>query len=73
MSIRFKCDYEWYQFVYLKTDEEQKPWMLVGVLLTPNGPMFSIAQDGEVLDVYEGEFTNDVNTELKLGLENGID
>lgn len=71
--IRYKCDYEWYQFVYLKTDEEQKPWMLVSVLITPNGPMFTVAREGEQIDLYEGEFTTEVDTELKLGIENGVD
>lgn len=71
--IKYRSDLNWCQFVYLRTDVEQQPWMLVGIFLTPNGPMFTLAQNGEQIDVYEGEFTIEVNTELKLGIENGID
>jgi hypothetical protein len=73
MSIRYKTDMEWFQMVYLKTDAEQEPWQLVGILITPNGQTFTLANKGETIDVYDGEFTTEVNTELKLGIENDID
>jgi hypothetical protein len=72
--IRYKSeDLHWYQMVYLKTDENQYPWMLVGIILSPNGPMFTISRDGDVIDVYEGEISTEINTELKLGIENHLD
>ena len=73
MAIRYKSEMSWFQTVYLKTDLEQSPWQIVGVLLSPNGPMYTITQSGETIDVFEGEFSTEVNTELKLGLENNID
>jgi hypothetical protein len=73
MSIRYKSDLDWFQLVYLKTDVEQCAWQLVGVTLTPNGPTFTISKAGEYIDVYEDEFSIDVNTELKFGLENNFD
>ena len=71
--IRHRSDLEWFQIVYLKTDLEQKPWMLVGVFLTPNGAMYTISRDGETIDVYEQEFSTEINSELKLGIENDFD
>lgn len=73
MPIRYKSDIDWFEIVYLKTDLEQNPWTLVGVLLSPNGPMFTISREGETIDVYEGEFTREVNKELRLGIKNDFD
>lgn len=72
MPIKYKVDLDWYQPVYLVTDLDQVPWILVGVNLTPNGPTFSITSNGETIDVYDGEFSIYINHELKLGLENKI-
>jgi hypothetical protein len=66
--IKYKCEYEWFQIIYLKTDLEQHPWMLTSILLTPIGPMFTAARDGEQIDLYEGEFTVEQNTEMRLGI-----
>jgi len=73
MPIKYKVDLDWYQPLYLVTDLEQVPWILIGINLTPNGPMFSLTNNGEVIDVYDGEFSIDVNHKLKLGLENKLD
>lgn len=73
MPIRYKSDLSWFQMVYLKTDLEQVPWQIVGVFLSPNGIMYTITKNGESIDAYEGEFSTEVNTELKLGIENNID
>ena len=73
MAIRYKCDIDWFDVVYLKTDLEQNPWIIVGVFLSPNGPMFTISKEGETVEVYEGEFTRELNKELKLGIENNLD
>lgn len=73
MPIRYKSEIDWFEIVYLKTDLEQNPWTLVGVLLSPNGPMFTISKEGETIDVYDGEFTREVNKELRLGIKNDFD
>jgi hypothetical protein len=47
--------------------------MLVGIFLTPNGAMYTISRAGETIDVYEQEFSTEINSELKLGIENDFD
>lgn len=67
--IRYKYDGSWYQKVYLVTDPEQLPWQLTGISLTPEGVMFSLSRLGETIDVYDGEFTYEMDNSIKLGLK----
>lgn len=66
--IQFESKLSWMQKVYLVTDPEQDPWLLVGVHLTPNGELYNLSRNGETIDVFAGEFTSKIDKKLKLGL-----
>ncbi len=69
MPIKFKFDLEWYQPLYLKTDPEQSPFLLIGIAISPNGPIFTLVNQGEEISCYEGEFTTEIDDTLKLGIQ----
>ena len=66
--IKYKHDIDWYQTVYLVTDPEQKPYLVVGIYQMPNGYTFTLSHMGETVDVYEGEFSTEPNKDIVLGI-----
>lgn len=70
MPFTFKCKYSFFQKVYLITDPEQMPWIITGVSLSPNGEVYTLSQAGsDEIDVFEGEFTTEMDMKLKLALQ----
>jgi hypothetical protein len=67
--IKSKHDIDWYQKVYLFTDPEQKPYLVVGIYQMPTGFTFTLSHNGDTIDVYDGEFSTDINEDVKLGIE----
>ncbi len=68
MPIKFYMkDLEFFQDVYLVSDNKQLPWQVTGVYLDPNGPRFTLSRAGyDDVEVYDGQFTTKENTVLRL-------
>lgn len=66
ISIRIK-DYDFGDIVYLRTDMEQLPWEIDHVIATPIGIMFALFKNGEVIEVYEHQFTKERDMVLVTG------
>lgn len=59
-KIKVEIEYDTEDIVYLRTDPERLPRMVVGVLLTPIGVMYLLRMGGEdVTDHYGCEITTD--------------
>ncbi len=66
MPIRFKYDVDFYQKVFLVTDNKQLPWQVTGIYLTPNGPVFNLSRAGyDDVEAYDGQFTLEEDTLLR--------
>lgn len=59
MPIQFKSKYEFGDIFYLINDPEQEPRELIGISLTPLGPMYTLDLLGEVDDFYEFQISTE--------------
>lgn len=66
MNIKNKFDIG--QPVFLVTDPEQVPGMVVYITVTPTGLFYGVRFDTEVLEVYDIEITTEVNDIIRLGI-----
>ena len=73
MPISLKTDLEWGDVFYLKTDPEQSPCILVGLIYMPSKALkFILSLDGVTYEVYDFEASKEKN-ELKLFKDKGND
>ena len=61
--------YSFGQIVYLKTDPEQMPRMVVSIWLRPSGNMYELGQGAGSSDHYEIEISQLPDLNLKMGIE----
>jgi len=60
MPISIKTDLEWGEIFYIKTDPEQIPGMLVGIVYLPGKVLkFRLSYEGEVFEVYDFEVSKE--------------
>lgn len=52
--------------VFLKTDKEQIPRMITGILIRPYGNIFYLSKGDYETTHYDIEFTSDINELIKL-------
>ena len=52
--------------VFLKTDNEQVPRMITGILIRPYGNIFYLSKSDTETTHFEIEFTSDINELIKL-------
>ena len=66
MSISLKTDLEWGDIFYIKTDPDQAPCVLVGLIYLPGKSLkFILSCDTVHVEVYDFEASKEKN-ELKL-------
>jgi ribosomal protein L21E len=68
MAMNIKNKFSIGQPVYLVTDPEQIPGMVVHITITPIGLIYGVRFDCEVLEVYDNEISEDLNEVIKYGL-----
>lgn len=61
------------QFVYFKTDEDQKKHIVVGIIIRNEGLCLEVSHNGEVKLVYDFEVTTQSDLLVKLGINNSND
>jgi hypothetical protein len=66
MNIKNKFDIG--QPVFLVTDPEQVPGMVVYITVVPNGLLYGVRFDTEVLELHDIEITTEVNDIIRLGI-----
>ena len=60
MPISVKTDLDWGDIFYIKTDPEQIPAMLVGLVYLPGKAMkFRLSFEGEIFEVYDFEVSKE--------------
>jgi hypothetical protein len=67
MNIKNKFDIG--QPVFLVTDPEQVPGMVVYITVVPNGLLYGVRFDTEVLELHDIEITDEINDLKRLGVE----
>ena len=73
MPISVKTDLEWGDVFYIKTDPEQAPCVLVGIVYLPSKAMkFILSSNSVPYEVYDFEVSKEKN-ELKLFKDTDID
>lgn len=53
------------QILYLKTDPEQKPGMVIAIIVNPGAVSYSLSFGGEVSEHYEIEVSEELDVVLK--------
>lgn len=68
MPIRVNLkEYDFRDVVFLKNDEDQLPWEIYHVILTCIGNIFVLFRNGDVIEVYEEQFTKERNMVKVVG------
>lgn len=62
------CKWAWGTTLYLKTDQDQKPRQLVGVMTRPTGTLYELTCGASGSWHYEFEITEQPNNVTKLQL-----
>jgi hypothetical protein len=68
VAMNIKNKYEIGQPVFLVTDPEQVPGMVISIKVSQLGLTYEVRFDCEVLDLYEMEITDRVDELKKLGV-----
>jgi hypothetical protein len=68
MAMNIKNKYEIGQPVFLVTDPEQIPGMIISIRVSKLGLTYEVRFDCEVLDLYEMEITDRVDELKKMGV-----
>lgn len=66
---KLESAYNFGDVVYLRTDLEQREYLITGVHFRPNSVSYSISNCGVEFTVYPFEITNERNKLLALGVE----
>jgi len=66
-------EYDFFDVVYLKNDEEQLAWEIYNLIATPLGNIFVLFRNGEIIEAYENQISKDRNTVKALGGRNNDD
>lgn len=66
--MKFESPYEWGDIVYLKTDPDQLPRMIMRLSLTPNGRMWILGCGANDSQHYEIEFSKERNVFVACGI-----
>ncbi len=69
MAIKFLSkELDWGSDIYIKKDETQTPYTLIGIHLAPGGAViFQLSSGFETFDVFDFEISTEVNPILKYG------
>lgn len=62
-------DHDFGDTVYIRTDSEQLPWEIDSVIATPLGLIYNLFRNGEIIEVYEHQFTKERDTLKMVGVE----
>lgn len=69
--IAFKIKQDFFDDVYIKADDEQKTYKLVGIKLGPGHVCFHVSDgSGEVIELYQEEMDFERNEALRLNFDN---
>jgi hypothetical protein len=66
-------EYDFFDVVYLKNDDEQLAWEISEVITTPLGNIFCLFRNGEIIEAYEGQFSKERDKVKALGGRNNDD
>ena len=67
MGIMVRCNYDFGQIVYVKTDTSQDPRQIIGVQATADGGMLiKLSTDGEITWHYECEISEEKDIVLTM-------
>lgn len=70
--MQFKTKYNIGQVVYLRTDDEQLPRIIAGIIIRYSGMIYCLACGTTETNHYDFEFSITKNTLIILNVENNI-
>lgn len=68
-AVTIKTKYEFGEVVYIKNDEDQTEFIVVGIIARPGALLLEVSYLGDVSEVYEFEVSKTLNKLKKLGAD----